>query len=266
MVWMFLGYFLFYLVKFYYKTLNIKKVSVIFNSINKNLKEMYSSDWEFFSNQSSSVKLIKILLLVLGVIIVVILCCLYIIRLLLKYPISFLISFLNKILDTEKENGFEFLKYVIFPSISAFSFVKYSQSVKTHSNVLDLIIKFYCGISKTISDYQLIVLIMILFLFAPYLLKFITKREPKITNYVFNYFSKWLQFITIMLLFILIVGTYFLLLEDLNNSQIDSYTIIPIFIAGCMTCSKIIIKFLTTINKGVASRKPKRYPYSGRNY
>ena len=246
MVWMFLGYFLFYLVKFYYKTLNIKKVSVIFNSIKKNFKEIYSSDWEFFSNQSSSVKLIKILLLVLGVIIVVILYCLYIIRSLLKYPISFL----NKILDTEKENGFEFLKYVILPSILAFSFVKYSQSVKTHSNVLDLIIKFYCGISKTISDYQLIVLIMILPLFVPYLLKFITKREPKITKDVFNYFSIWLQFITIMFLFVLIVGTYFLLLEDLNNSQIDSYTIIPIFIAGCMTCSKIIIKFLTTI-KGI---------------
>lgn len=259
MVWIFLGYFLFYLVKFYYKTWNIylakfcyktwniKKIRVIINSIMKNLKEMYSSDWEFFSNQSSSVKLIKFFLLVLGVIIVVILCCLYIIRLLLKYPISFL----NKILDTEKENGFEFLKYVIFPSISAFSFVKYSQSVKTHSHVLELIIKFYCGISKTISDYQLIVLIMFLPLFVPYLLKFITKREPKITKDIFNYFSIWLQFITIMFLFILIVGTYFLLLEDLNNSsQIDSYTIIPIFIAGCMTCSKIIIKFLTTI-KGI---------------
>ena len=246
MVWIFFGYFLFYLVKFYCKTWNIKKIRVIFNSIKKNLKEMYSSDWEFLSNQSSSVKLIKFLLLVLGVIIVVVLCCLYIIRLLLKYPISFL----NKILDTEKENGFEFLKYVIFPSISAFSFVKYSQSVKTHSHVLELIIKFYCGISKTISDYQLIVLIMILSLFIPYLLKFITKREHKITNDIFNYFSIWLQFITIMFLFILIVGTYFLLLEDLNKSQIDSYTIIPIFIAGCMTCSKIIIKFLTTI-KGI---------------
>lgn len=263
MVWMFSGYFLFYLVKFYYKTWNMKQISVFLNSIKKNLKELYSSDWEFFSNQSLSVKIIKILLLVLGVIIVFILCCLYLIRLLLKYPISFL----NKILDTEKENGFEFLKYVIFPSISGFSFVKYSESVKTHSNVLELIIKFYCGISKTISDYQLIILIMILFLFvSPYLLKFITKREPKITKDVFNYFSKWLQFITIMLLFILIVGAYFLLLEDLNNSQIDSYTIIPIFIAGCMTCSRIIIKFLTTMNKGVASRKPKRYPYSGRNY
>lgn len=246
MVWIFFGYFLFYLVKFYCKTWNIKKIRVIFNSIKKNLKEMYSSDWEFLSNQSSSVKLIKFLLLVLGVIIVVVLCCLYIIRLLLKYPISFL----NKILDTEKENGFEFLKYVIFPSISAFSFVKYSQSVKTHSHVLELIIKFYCGISKTISDYQLIVLIMILSLFIPYLLKFITKREHKITNDIISYFSIWFQFITIMFLFILIVGTYFLLLEDLNKSQIDSYTIIPIFIAGCMTCSKIIIKFLTTI-KGI---------------
>ena len=247
MVWMFSGYFLFYLVKFYYKTWNMKQISVFLNSIKKNLKEIYSSDWEFFSNQSSSAKIIKILLFVLGVIIVVILCSLYIIRLLLKYPISFL----NKILDTEKENGFEFLKYVIFPSLSAFSFVKYLQSVKTHSNVLELIIKFYCGISKTISDHQLIILFMILFLFvSPYLLKFITKREPKITKDVLNYFSIWLQFITIMFLFILIVGTYFLLLEDLNNSQIDSYTIIPIFIAGCMTCSKIIIKFLTTI-KGI---------------
>ena len=118
----------------------MKQISVFLNSIKKNLKEMYSSDWESFSNQSLLVKIIKILLLVLGAINVFILCCLCLIRLLLKYPISFL----NKILDTEKENGFEFLKYVIFPSISGFSFVKYSQSVKTHSKVLELIIKFYC--------------------------------------------------------------------------------------------------------------------------
>jgi len=89
MVWMFLGYFLFYLVKFYYKTLNMKQISVFLNSIKKNLKEMYSSDWESFSNQSLLVKIIKILLLVLGAINVFILCCLCLIRLLLKLGIHF---------------------------------------------------------------------------------------------------------------------------------------------------------------------------------
>ena len=246
MVWMFLGYFLFYLVKFYYKTWNMKQISVFLNSIKKNLKEIYSSDWEFFSNQSSSAKTIKILLFVLGVIIVVILCSLYIIRLLLKYPISFL----NKILDTEKENGFEFLKYVIFPSLSAFSFVKYLQSVKTHSNVLELIIKFYDEILILLSNNMFLIFTIISLLLIPNLLKFILRKEPPIIRDISIYFSKWIQAVTIILLFILIVGAYFLLLDDLNNNQVDSYTIIPMFIAGCVICSNIIIKLLAAIHNG----------------
>lgn len=244
MGWILCCYFLFYLVKFYFKKWKNGQISDSLSSIMANLKEQYSSDWDFIKNQLDSARIHKKFLWgLLGLIILIVLTCLYLIMLLLKYPISFL----NKILDTEKENGFEFLKYTVFPSISATVFVKYSQSVKIKSDVLELIIKFYDEILKQLSDKQLIIPIIILVV-LPYLLKFIAKRETQVTKDIFIYFSKWVQFVTIMLLFILIVGTYFLLLEDLNNNQVDSYTIIPIFIAGCLTCSNIIIKFLTIVN------------------
>lgn len=240
-------YFLFYLVRFYVKNWNRKKIENFLNSLIDKLKEIYSSEWDLIKNKLLSAKVVKkILGVMLGVIILIALLCLYLVRLILKYPISFF----NKILDVEKENGFELLKYIIFPIFSAFCFVKYLKSVKIHSKVLELIIKFYDEILIQLSNNMLLIFLIIVLFLIPHLLKFFVRKESPIIKEIAIYFSKWIQIVTIILLFILIVGTYVLLLDDLNNNQVDSYTIIPLFIAGCMICSNIIIKLLATIHDG----------------
>lgn len=216
------------------------------NSLIDKLKEIYSSDWDFINKLLSAKIVKKFLGVMLGVIILIVLLCLYLVRLILGYPISFF----NKILDVEKENGFELLKYIIFPIFLAFCFVKYSKSVKINSKVLELIIKFYDEILILLSNNMFLIFTIISLLLIPNLLKFILRKEPPIIRDISIYFSKWIQAVTIILLFILIVGAYFLLLDDLNNNQVDSYTIIPMFIAGCVICSNIIIKLLAAIHNG----------------
>lgn len=245
--WLVILYFLFYLVRIYVKNWNRKKIENFLNSLIDKLKETYSSDWDFIKNKLLSAKQPKkCLLFILGVIILLVLFFIDLIRLILKYPISFF----NKILDVEKENGFELLKYIIFPIFSAFCFVKYSKSVKINSKVLELIIKFYDEILIQLSNNMFLIFTIISLLLIPNLLKFISRKESPIIKDISIYFSKWIQIVTIILLFILIVGTYFLLLDDLNNNQVDSYTIIPMFIAGCVICSNIIIKLLAAIHNG----------------
>ena len=248
--WLVILYFLFYLVRFYVKNWNRKKIENFLNSLTiDKLKEIYSSDWDFIKNKLLSAKIVKkILWVMLGVIILIVLFCLYLVRLILGYPISFF----NKILDVEKENGFELLKYVIFPIFSAFCFVKYSKSVKINSKVLELIIKFYDEILIQLSNNMFLIFTIIFLLLIPHLLKFILRKESLIIKDISIYFSKWIQIVTIILLFILIVGTYVPLLDDLNNNQVDSYTIIPMFIAGCMICSNIIIKLLAALHNGAS--------------
>ena len=244
--WLVILYFLFYLVKFYVKNWNRKKIENFLNSLIDKLKEIYSSDWDFINKLLSAKIVKKFLGVMLGVIILIVLLCLYLVRLILGYPISFF----NKILDVEKENGFELLKYIIFPIFLAFCFVKYSKSVKINSKVLELIIKFYDEILILLSNNMVLIFTIISLLLIPNLLKFILRKEPPIIRDISIYFSKWIQAVTIILLFILIVGAYFLLLDDLNNNQVDSYTIIPMFIAGCVICSNIIIKLLAAIHNG----------------
>ena len=130
--WLVILYFLFYLVKFYVKNWNRKKIENFLNSLIDKLKEIYSSDWDFINKLLSAKIVKKFLGVMLGVIILIVLLCLYLVRLILGYPISFF----NKILDVEKENGFELLKYIIFPIFLAFCFVKYSKSVKINYKIL----------------------------------------------------------------------------------------------------------------------------------
>ena len=233
-------YFLFYFVKFYSKNSNRKKLRPKAKD-----KEKYSSDFIFikklclYAKQSK-----KCLWFILGVIIILGLFFIDLIRLILEYPISFL----NKILDVEKENGFEFLRYIIFPMFLAFCFVKYSKLVNINSKVLELIIKFYDKILTQLSNNVLVVLTLLIVVslsVLPYLFKCLGEYESPEIKGALIYLSRWVQFFTIMLLFILILGTYVLLLDDLKNNQVDSYTIIPIFITSCLACSNIIIKLLT---------------------
>ncbi|MGT2640327.1 hypothetical protein [Streptococcus sinensis] len=52
-------YFLFYLVRFYVKNWNRKKIENFLNSLIDKLKEIYSSDWDLIKNKLLSAKVVK---------------------------------------------------------------------------------------------------------------------------------------------------------------------------------------------------------------
>lgn len=111
------------------------------------------------------------------------------------------------------------------------------------------------------------ILMMFLFVFIAFsIFRFLIRNEELFIVDIFNYLNKWIQLFFFVFVYIIILVTYFLLLDEINDgiTSVDSYTIIPIFITCCITSSNIIIKLLTkiSINKVKLNFRPKRYPYT----
>ena len=200
----------------------------------------------------------SILLIIIAIIFVLFLLILDILLLILKIPLLFL----NKIVIYETDNKFELFKYVILPMSLAYLFIEYSKTVNISDTSVNMIICFGDKIIKLISEYWIIPNAL-LFIFALcYVVKLSLKNDKDFINDLFGYFWNWIQIIIVALLFILIGGSYVLLLDEIKNSSsnLDPYTIIPIFIASCIVTSKIIVRLIVVKSNNV-SMKAKRHPF-----
>ena len=260
-------YFIFYFMKFFLdcKSVIYFKISTFKNKRNE-VKEFLQSiviplkNSLHFHNFKQFIR--SSFIIILGTIVVILSIALLVMYLILKFPVVFL----NRIICTEKNTGFEFLRYIILPFILGIFFVKYMVNSSIHETSFNVIIDFYTRIT------ELQLLFWVLLLFLPIiafcnLFMFKTKNMPLYYKEIFKYLYKWIQLAMFILIYITVIGTYFLLLDEIKgrNNSFDSYTIIPIFIKSCITSSNIIIKLLTVVNKDKVKNelklKPKRFPY-----
>lgn len=258
------SYFIYYLIRF--NPCNFRVISKIniFKFIKNKVKLNFQHDIFYIKNnlKCNSIKefLRSFVIIILGVIIVFVFIPLLLFLQILKWPIIFL----NKIISIEKQNGFEFFKYIILPLILGAVFIKYFAKLNIHGTSLNVIVCFYNKLLDLEALYK--ILIMFLFVFIIFsIFRFLIRNEELFIVEIFNYLNKWIQLFFFVFVYIIILVTYFLLLDEINDgiTSVDSYTIIPIFITCCITSSNIIIKLLTkiSINKVKLNYRPKRYPY-----
>lgn len=202
--------------------------------------------------------IVSILWIIIAIIFVVFLLILGIPLLILKIPLLFL----KKIVIYETENKFELFKYVILPMSLAYLFIEYSKTVNISDTSVNMIICFGDKIIKLISEYSIIPKALLLIFVVCYLVKLSLKNDTDFIKELFGYFWIWIKIIIVALLFILIGGSYVLLLEEIKNSSsnLDPYTIIPIFIASCIVTSKIIVRLIVVKSNNVPM-KAKRQPF-----
>ena len=258
-------YFIYYLIRFNSCNFGVIPKINIFKFIKNKVKLNFQHDIFYFKNnlKCNNIKefIRSFVIIILGVIIAFVFIPLLLFSQILKWPIIFL----NKIISIEKQNGFEFFKYIILPLILGAVFIKYFTKLNIHGTSLNVIVCFYNKLLSLGELYR--ILIMFLFVFIVFsIFRFIIRNEELFIVDLFNYFDKWIQLFFFVFVYIIILVTYFLLLDEINDgmTSVDSYTIIPIFITCCITSSNIIIKLLTkiSINKVKMNYRPKRYPYT----
>ncbi|MCB7106882.1 hypothetical protein LIZ13_02880 [Streptococcus oralis] len=248
-----LFYFGFYCIKF---RNNIRLKPLV------DIKTEFQSDidlfYEHISFKNWKKAVVSILLIIIGIIILVFLSILGLFLLILKISLLFL----KKIVIYETDNKFEFFKYVILPMSLAYLFIEYSKTVNISNTSVNMIICFGDKIIKLISEYSIIPIALLFIFVVCYVIKLSLKNDTDFIKELFEYFWTWIKIIIVTLLFILIGGSYVLLLDEIKNSSsnLDSYTIIPIFIASCIVTSKIIVR-LIVVKSNNASMKAKRHPF-----
>ena len=246
-------YFAAYCIKF--------RDSIRFKSIAVSKAE-FQSDIDFFrehiSFKSWEKGIKSIFWILIASVIVVFVLTLHLLLLVLKIPLLFL----KKIVIYETDNKFEFFKYVILPMSLAYLFIGYSKTVNISDTSVNMIICFGDKIIKLISEYSIIPNALFSILVVCYVIKLSLKNDTDFIKELFEFFLIWIKIIIVALLFILIGGSYVLLLDEIKNSSsnLDPYTIIPIFIASCIVTSKIIVRLIVVKSNNV-SMKAKRYPY-----
>ena len=263
------SYFIFYLIKLVAGNSEVISKNNVFNSLKNKMKSIFQSDTINLKNNFEFKNIKKnfrtLFIMLLGFIMLIIFIPLLLILQILKWPIIFL----NKIISIEKDEGFEFFKYIILPLILGVIFVKFFDKSYIHGTSIEVIISFYDKLVELQLLY--IMLIIILSVLGIYgIFRFISRNEELFIIDIFNYLYKWIQVFTFVIIYLAILATYFLSLDEVNDriTLFDSYTIIPIFITSCITSSNIIIMLLTKINidkvdinRVERTNRPKRYPY-----
>ena len=240
-------YFVFYYVKFRGE-IKIKSITEI--------KVEFQNDIDFihtnisFKNWKKGI--VSICWIIIEIIFVVFLLILGITLLILKKPLLLL----KKIVIYETDNKFEFFKYVILPMSLAYLFIEYSKTVNISNTSVNMIICFGDKIIKLISEYSIIPKALLSIFVVCYVIKWSLKNDTDFIKELFEYFWNWLKIIIVALLFILIVGSYVLLLDEIKkfSSNLDPYTIIPIFIASCIVTSKIIVRLIVVKSNNVSMK------------
>lgn len=240
-------YFVFYYVKFRGE-IKIKSITEI--------KVEFQNDIDFihtnisFKNWKKGI--VSICWIIIEIIFVVFLLILGIPLLILKKPLLLL----KKIVIYETDNKFEFFKYVILPMSLAYLFIEYSKTVNISNTSVNMIICFGDKIIKLISEYSIIPKALLSIFVVCYVIKWSLKNDTDFIKELFEYFWNWLKIIIVALLFILIVGSYVLLLDEIKkfSSSLDPYTIIPIFIASCIVTSKIIVRLIVVKSNNVSMK------------
>ena len=251
-----LFYFGFYCIKF---RDNIRLKPLV------DIKTEFQSDidlfYEHISFKNWKKAIVSILLIIIGIIILVFLSILGLFLLILKISLLFL----KKIVIYEADNKFEIFKYVLLPMILAYLFGEYAKTVKISNTSLNIIIIFGDKIIQLFGEYTIISLTLLISATVCYIFKFLVKNDIDFIKELFEYFWNWIKVLIVTLLFILIIGSYLLLLDEVKNSisSKDPYTIIPIFITSCIVFSNIIIKLIAVKSKKL-SVKAKRAPYRTR--
>lgn len=205
-----------------------------FHSIYKKIKEF---------------SLIAKLFLVFLFLILLIYCLIVILFILIT---KFMIVVLQYIIEYEEKNGLGILRYAVFPFLIAVVFISYIVKINSLSPSLSLILQFYESIIKLSGLLWIPVIMTSVIYIVPLIIK---KFESSILgNKLLHYLHIWTQLFLITTYFILIIGGYFTLLDTLGNAGeeqlIDSYTVIPLFIAGCQIFSNILINFISKIKIG----------------
>ena len=182
---------------------------------------------------------------ILGVIIIVIFLMLWLILLFLKTPLLFL----KKIINYEIDNKFEALKYLVFPIILAYSSIKFAEFSHISNGSIDIVINFKDRVLDLVQNVIVVLAPMLITLIFISLYIKLSEKDKNIFNELQKYCLIWSKLFVSFTMTVIVIVAYFITLEDLKSSDIhvDAYAIIPLFIASCVTGSKVLISLIKIV-------------------
>lgn len=205
----------------------------------------FKSSFDFLHKNISFDNWKKGLASILGIIIIVFPLILWLILLILKKPLLFL----KKIVDYEIDNKFEVLKYLLFPMNLAYISMRYAEILHITYNSINTLINFKDRVLDLVQNVIVVLAPMLIILFFISLYNKLSKGDKNIFNELQKYYLIWMKLIVSLVIIAIVIVAYIITLEDLknHNTQIDAYAIIPLFLASCVTGSKIIISLIKIV-------------------
>ena len=182
---------------------------------------------------------------ILGVIIIVVFLMLWLILLFFKTPLLFL----KKIINYEIDNKFEVLKYLVFPMILAYSSIKFAEFSHITNGSIDIVINFKDRVLELVQNVIVVLATMFIILIFISLYIKLSEKDKNIVNELHKYCLIWFKLIASFFMTVIVIVAYFITLDNSKtpNIQVDAYAIIPLFMASCVTGSKVLISLIKMV-------------------
>jgi len=179
------------------------------------------------------------------VIIIVVFLMLWLILLILKKPLLFL----KKIVNYEIDNKFEVLKYLIFPMILAYLSIKFAEFSHITNGPIDIVINFKDRVLDLVQNVIVVLAPMFTILIFLSLYIKLSEKDENIFNELQKYCLIWSKLIASFAMTFIVIVAYFITLDNSKtpNIQVDAYAIIPLFMASCVTGSKVLISLIKIV-------------------
>lgn len=209
------------------------------------IKARLKSDIDFLHKNISFNNWKQGLASILGVIIIVVFLMLWLILLILKKPLLFL----KKIVNYEIANKFEVLKYFIFPMILAYLSMKFAEFSHITNGSIDIVINFKDRVLDLVQNVIVVLAPMFITLIFLSLYIKLSDKDKNIFNELQKYCLIWSKLITSFAMTVIVIVAYFITLDNSKtpNIQVDAYAIIPLFMASCVTGSKVLISLIKIV-------------------
>ena len=131
----------------------------------------------------------------------------------------------------------------------AYISIRYAEILHITYNSINTLINFKDRVLDLVQNVIVVLAPMLIILFFISLYNKLSKGDKNIFNELQKYYLIWMKLIVSLVIIAIVIVAYIITLEDLKNynTQIDAYAITPLFLASCVTGSKIIISLIKIV-------------------
>ena len=131
----------------------------------------------------------------------------------------------------------------------AYISIRYAEILHITYNSINILINFKDRVLDLVQNVIVVLASMLIILFFISLYNKLSEGDKNIFNELQKYYLIWMKLIVSLVIIAIVIVAYIITLEDLKNynTQIDAYAIIPLFLASCVTGSKIIISLIKIV-------------------